>query len=112
MQFERKEREEAHQAPPPLAEIPVAPLVRVKPTSSAPVVSETQRTAPVPKVVPGTWKPWITLLAGPLRLCTVTGLFTATRSVGPPAGPRPPVLYNPSPTRTMEPGSVVTSIAS
>src|SRR6266576_2893693 len=85
---------DSHHTPPPLCslglspELRVAPLVRVKPTSAAPLVKYTHRIALSPLVVPGTLKPWITVTAAPLTLCTVTALSTATRVAIPPNTPR------------------------
>src|SRR5579859_6505220 len=86
---------EAHQTPPPdnrlvvSPEVRVAPLVKVKPLRSAPLVSQAQRTAAVPLVMP---VPWIKVTVGPLTLWTVSAEVSATRFVRSPYMTRPPAV--------------------
>src|SRR5437773_5875514 len=109
---------DSHNTPPPLCSrrlspvLRVAPLVRVKPTSAAPLVRYTHRIALSPVVVPGTWEPRITVTAAPLTLCTVTALSTATRFVIAPNTTRPPVSYTPLVTSTSAPAKEAASTAS
>ncbi len=84
-QFETAALDDSHQTPPPdwlvseSPEICVAPLVSVKPASSAPLVRYTHRTA----VGPRGPEPTILVAAGPSVLRTITGLVTATRLLMP-----------------------------
>src|SRR5438094_5235939 len=107
--------EGSHHTPPPdrshrtSPELLVAPFVKVKPISAAPSARYTQRTAPSPLVVPGTWKPRITVTAAPLTLCTVTALSTATRFAISPTTTRSPVSYTPLVTRIWSPATAAST---